>query len=140
MDTRDGRIMPMDQVAAMPALDRPFIREMVLEPTPGQRLMGRVGRDDPCPCGSGRKFKLCCLVKPGASPSPPPARPVASGMTMVTIGPEEVLASVRAMDAGQRRELAGLLGVEARHPLLYLPTDAGGFLQPGYPGREPTPG
>jgi len=22
----------------------------------------RVGRNDPCPCGSGRKFKRCCLV------------------------------------------------------------------------------
>lgn len=24
-------------------------------------LAARVGRNDPCPCGSGRKFKLCCL-------------------------------------------------------------------------------
>ena len=23
-----------------------------------------VRRDDPCPCGSGRKFKKCCLPKP----------------------------------------------------------------------------
>lgn len=22
------------------------------------------GRNDPCPCGSGRKFKVCCLRKP----------------------------------------------------------------------------
>jgi hypothetical protein len=22
----------------------------------------RVGRNDPCPCGSGRKFKVCCAV------------------------------------------------------------------------------
>jgi hypothetical protein len=22
-----------------------------------------VGRNDPCPCGSGRKYKLCCLEK-----------------------------------------------------------------------------
>jgi uncharacterized protein YecA (UPF0149 family) len=21
------------------------------------------GRNDPCPCGSGRKFKLCCTAK-----------------------------------------------------------------------------
>ncbi|WP_407637202.1 SEC-C metal-binding domain-containing protein [Candidatus Nitrososphaera gargensis] len=21
----------------------------------------KVGRNDPCPCGSGRKFKKCCL-------------------------------------------------------------------------------
>jgi uncharacterized protein YecA (UPF0149 family) len=23
----------------------------------------RVGRNDPCPCGSGKKFKKCCLGK-----------------------------------------------------------------------------
>ena len=22
-----------------------------------------VGRNDPCPCGSGKKFKKCCLAK-----------------------------------------------------------------------------
>lgn len=25
--------------------------------------MGKVGRNEQCPCGSGRKFKHCCLVK-----------------------------------------------------------------------------
>lgn len=24
-------------------------------------LMGKIGRNDPCPCGSGKKFKKCCL-------------------------------------------------------------------------------
>ncbi len=24
-------------------------------------LAGRVGRNQPCPCGSGKKFKLCCM-------------------------------------------------------------------------------
>ncbi len=27
------------------------------------------GRNDPCPCGSGRKYKHCCLAKDTA-PSP----------------------------------------------------------------------
>jgi uncharacterized protein len=27
-----------------------------------------VGRNDPCPCGSGKKFKKCCLGKPDAEP------------------------------------------------------------------------
>ncbi|MBI4649743.1 SEC-C domain-containing protein, partial [Candidatus Desantisbacteria bacterium] len=22
-----------------------------------------VGRNDPCPCGSGKKYKKCCLLK-----------------------------------------------------------------------------
>ena len=35
-----------------------------------------VGRNDPCPCGSGRKFKKCCLGKADAPPpvSAPPGR------------------------------------------------------------------
>ena len=28
--------------------------------------MSVIGRNDPCPCGSGRKFKKCCLSKSGA--------------------------------------------------------------------------
>ena len=26
-----------------------------------ERLKGEIGRNDPCPCGSGKKFKKCCL-------------------------------------------------------------------------------
>lgn len=25
----------------------------------------KVGRNDPCPCGSGKKYKQCCLLKKG---------------------------------------------------------------------------
>ena len=31
----------------------------------------KVGRNDPCPCGSGAKFKRCCGVRPAADPPPP---------------------------------------------------------------------
>ena len=24
---------------------------------------GKIGRNDPCPCGSGKKYKRCCLAK-----------------------------------------------------------------------------
>jgi preprotein translocase subunit SecA len=30
---------------------------------PAKRTEGKVGRNDPCPCGSGRKFKQCCINK-----------------------------------------------------------------------------
>jgi uncharacterized protein len=34
------------------------------EQTPGPRTApGKVGRNDPCPCGSGLKFKKCCAAK-----------------------------------------------------------------------------
>lgn len=47
---RDGRL-----------LQQPYVR-------PGPR----VGRNDPCPCGSGKKHKKCCAGKT-PPPSPPPA-------------------------------------------------------------------
>ena len=28
--------------------------------SPFVRDLPKVGRNDPCPCGSGKKFKLCC--------------------------------------------------------------------------------
>ena len=27
------------------------------------KTRGKIGRNDPCPCGSGKKFKKCCLLK-----------------------------------------------------------------------------
>jgi preprotein translocase subunit SecA len=34
--------------------------KMALEPTEQQLKRGRVGRNEPCPCNSGKKFKNCC--------------------------------------------------------------------------------
>jgi hypothetical protein len=31
--------------------------------------MGQIGRNDPCPCGSGKKYKRCCLERKGALPA-----------------------------------------------------------------------
>jgi hypothetical protein len=36
------------------------------------RATKQVGRNDPCPCGSGQKYKKCCADKPVAAPSPIP--------------------------------------------------------------------
>jgi hypothetical protein len=33
------------------------------EPLPTHRDHPKVGRNDPCPCGSGKKYKVCCLMK-----------------------------------------------------------------------------
>jgi SEC-C motif-containing protein len=32
----------------------------VMNPRPVQRIAAKVGRNDPCPCGSGQKYKKCC--------------------------------------------------------------------------------
>jgi hypothetical protein len=43
-----------------PRLDVELVQVKSLGPVSGQKLPGR---NDPCMCGSGRKFKKCCLVK-----------------------------------------------------------------------------
>src|SRR5262249_15074347 len=43
--------------------DRLFIRERAM----------KVGRNDPCPCGSGKKYKKCCLPKDQATSATQPA-------------------------------------------------------------------
>lgn len=77
-------------------------------------MMPKAGRNDPCPCGSGKKFKQCCLDR-----QPAPERP-AHGMS-----PQQLLQ--RAMEhhrSGRLREAEGgyreLLRSAPRHPqLLY---------------------
>lgn len=32
----------------------------VMNPRPAQRSVDKVGRNDPCTCGSGKKYKKCC--------------------------------------------------------------------------------
>ena len=49
-------------------VQRPIQREQVMQPdapnagsqTPYKNKGGKVGRNDPCPCGSGKKYKNCC--------------------------------------------------------------------------------
>lgn len=41
----------------------------------------RIGRNDPCPCGSGRKFKRCCLGRDSIRASSPfPRRAAIAGV------------------------------------------------------------
>jgi preprotein translocase subunit SecA len=37
------------------------------KPEPIRNRQQRVGRNDPCPCGSGKKFKACCMKTGGAA-------------------------------------------------------------------------
>ena len=43
---------------------RPTAKKVVLTP---KRVASKVGRNDPCPCGSGKKFKNCCGANPAAN-------------------------------------------------------------------------
>lgn len=64
MDTRTGKIrmLSRDQLAIFGEADRRHL--MPVEPTAQQLKRMRVGRNDPCPCGSGKKFKKCHLGRP----------------------------------------------------------------------------
>ncbi len=42
-----------------PRGDAPELDEAAIRVAPGP-MPGKVGRNDPCPCGSGRKYKRCC--------------------------------------------------------------------------------
>jgi uncharacterized protein len=36
------------------------LRQAMAERQTAQRMSAKVGRNEPCPCGSGKKFKKCC--------------------------------------------------------------------------------
>ena len=72
MDTRTGDIYSIENEEKLKAIQKAFgdrIKMMKLPPTITQMArkpinkgaVGRVGRNDPCSCGSGKKFKKCCL-------------------------------------------------------------------------------
>jgi uncharacterized protein YecA (UPF0149 family) len=66
MDVRSGKIHEVSAaqgLKSVPEGDIPFLREMLIPPTPSQRAKGHIGRNDPCPCASGKKFKRCCRVR-----------------------------------------------------------------------------
>ena len=41
--------------------ERLLARKPAPRPMPGPTNPSRIGRNDPCPCGSGKKFKTCCM-------------------------------------------------------------------------------
>ena len=40
-----------------------YNREARLGPAPIKSATPKIGRNEPCPCGSGKKYKQCCLLK-----------------------------------------------------------------------------
>lgn len=63
MDTRNGEIYASLKAAMEAGVPREYAMEMEEQPTPRQQKRSKVGRNDPCPCGSGMKFKKCHLNK-----------------------------------------------------------------------------
>ncbi len=42
------------------------LRRQLAEEESQSLFRGKIGRNDPCPCGSGKKFKKCCIKKYGS--------------------------------------------------------------------------
>lgn len=70
MDVRNGRIYTPEEYEKQRSIlmdkeEEECLQDMQVPPTQRQlsRKPPRVGRNDICPCGSGRKFKKCCLVR-----------------------------------------------------------------------------
>lgn len=64
MDCRNGDIYRPQQTEELRKYRRDLVahfREMKVPPTGRQLATHKVGRNDPCPCGSHKKFKRCCL-------------------------------------------------------------------------------
>jgi SEC-C motif len=52
-----------DHDEAVDFLERNGTSSNVQKPLPPRRELAKVGRNEPCPCGSGKKYKFCCLTK-----------------------------------------------------------------------------
>ena len=70
MDCRTGEIMPEEEMKArIASIEKRFGTEAAekeqsfYKSVPYQRTKPKTGRNAPCPCGSGIKFKKCCWLK-----------------------------------------------------------------------------
>jgi SEC-C motif-containing protein len=56
---------PLDERAAFQKVDGVWFYTGPVRqgPAPIRSTQAKVGRNDPCPCGSGKKYKQCCLRK-----------------------------------------------------------------------------
>lgn len=73
----------------------------------------KLGRNDPCHCGSGRKFKQCCQGKTEAPPTVPTAAPQSSASPT----PADLNGLVALFHAGRYAELESqVLPLIARYP------------------------
>ena len=64
--TFGDRGLPLDQLPAIMAAVR------TPAPPPALQHAPKIGRNAPCPCGSGKKFKKCCGTEPAGRPRPEP--------------------------------------------------------------------
>jgi tetratricopeptide (TPR) repeat protein len=59
--------------------------------------MAKIGRNDPCPCGSGHKYKRCCLPRDEAAAAA--ERAAAPALDRETVAPVEWVSDDDGLDA-----------------------------------------
>ena len=52
-----------EQRADMESEARRFLKSHERDGSPTPKITGKIGRNAPCPCGSGRKYKKCCMSR-----------------------------------------------------------------------------
>ncbi len=59
---RSGKLYTLSEVSYFQRLDDTlyYLEGISHRPEGYRRAMPKVGRNDPCPCGSGKKYKKCC--------------------------------------------------------------------------------
>ena len=62
MHKETGEIKELAEILKMDIKEQEAWQEMQLPLTAKQKKRGKVGRNEPCPCGSGKKFKKCCIL------------------------------------------------------------------------------
>ena len=62
METRDSVARIADRMGNQKSKEFFGITRGIKSEHPLKRRMPKVGRNKPCPCGSGKKYKKCCLI------------------------------------------------------------------------------
>jgi len=65
MDTRTGELHDLETLKEKFSEEeiKNYLKEVKISLTEKQRKTKKIGRNDTCPCGSGKKFKKCCLYR-----------------------------------------------------------------------------
>lgn len=92
--------------------------------------MAKIGRNDPCPCGSGKKYKKCCMGKMDES--------IIGKMTRLPEDTGERIAALPEVDYGRCREILFKLDLHklTNGEISVKFIDLGDYLELGVGGRD----
>lgn len=89
--------------------------------------MAGPGRNDPCPCGSGKKFKHCCLTRPQAATGITPRDRTEAFDALLEYSRREQFDSLVASSAREWADMPNAPAGEALAFIIEFPTSAETF-------------